>query len=409
MWDVFISHASEDKEEIARPLAQRLSERGINVWFDEQTLRLGDSLRRKIDQGLANSRFGIVILSPNFFAKEWPQLELDSLVARELGSDKLILPVWHEIERIDITRYSPILAGKLAVSTSRGMDEVVRQILKVVEVDESGLKGLPRPQAKVTQLRFRDFLKADTITAKVAVQKFHAAEKSFTIKWPQQHEDLLAKVKHLLSEAEQYDESGSIFFGCEPEIVGNFIDFANSSIRGAEAVRNGAGRRIPLLLEGMEDYWGGGSSFLETALCNFLTLANFEVQYQLAYTLRFQHIYQEFFPESWESWFKTDLSRAQKMSRLFQINEPVYSAEVFYISDFYLGAYFWGPKSMVIEAWKSGGRRPITNSWFVKYLIPQVELALLRKSDAPALRYREEATVNKVRDENGSEVSGSQL
>lgn len=72
-YDVFISHATEDKEEIVRPLATALVVRGLRVWYDEFELRIGDSLRRKIDAGLANSRFGVVVLSPNFFAKNWPQ------------------------------------------------------------------------------------------------------------------------------------------------------------------------------------------------------------------------------------------------------------------------------------------------------------------------------------------------
>ena len=71
-WDVFISHASEDKETVARPLAEALARRGVKVWFDAEQLTLGDSLRRSIDQGLAQSRYGIVILSRRFFAKEWP-------------------------------------------------------------------------------------------------------------------------------------------------------------------------------------------------------------------------------------------------------------------------------------------------------------------------------------------------
>jgi hypothetical protein len=62
------------------------------VWLDDCELTLGDSLRRSIDQGLAQSRFGVVILSPNFFAKEWPQKELDALVSREDGGQKVILP-----------------------------------------------------------------------------------------------------------------------------------------------------------------------------------------------------------------------------------------------------------------------------------------------------------------------------
>ena len=97
--DVFIAHASEDKEAVARPLANRLRERGYRVWYDEFQLKVGMSLRRSIDKGLVGSRFGVVILSPSFFAKEWPQRELDGLVARETsGEPGRILPVWHEVD-----------------------------------------------------------------------------------------------------------------------------------------------------------------------------------------------------------------------------------------------------------------------------------------------------------------------
>lgn len=72
-WDVFICHASEDKKDFVEELAQRLHDSGLAVWCGSFSLKLGDSLRRKIDEGLANSRYGIVILSKHFFAKEWPQ------------------------------------------------------------------------------------------------------------------------------------------------------------------------------------------------------------------------------------------------------------------------------------------------------------------------------------------------
>jgi hypothetical protein len=106
--DVFISHASEDKNTIARPLAEALNSRGLSVWYDEYTLKLGDSLREKIDQGVASCRFGVVILSPEFFSKAWPQRELDGLVAREAAQGgKLILPVWHRVSKAEIMRFSP--------------------------------------------------------------------------------------------------------------------------------------------------------------------------------------------------------------------------------------------------------------------------------------------------------------
>jgi len=134
VWDLFICHASEDKNEIAGPLAKALTVKGLSVWYDEFTLTLGDSLSRKIDEGLANSRFGVVILSPSFFKKEWPRRELDGLTAKEVSSGKTILPVWHNVDRDFLIKYSPVLADKLAVSTKEGLDKVVDEVLKVVNV-----------------------------------------------------------------------------------------------------------------------------------------------------------------------------------------------------------------------------------------------------------------------------------
>ena len=79
-YDVFISHASENKADVALPLANLLKRQGIKVWLDSFELKLGDSLSRSIDQGLSESRFGIVILSPEFLRKDWPRRELDGLV-----------------------------------------------------------------------------------------------------------------------------------------------------------------------------------------------------------------------------------------------------------------------------------------------------------------------------------------
>jgi hypothetical protein len=136
-WDVFICHASEDKEEIALPLAVALTEVGTEVWYDEFTLTLGDSLRSAIDRGLAKSRFGIVILSHNFFAKKWPQYELNGLITREINSKKVVLPVWHKITRPEIEQFSPPLADKLGISTGKGMDAVLKEVLKVVQPKSS--------------------------------------------------------------------------------------------------------------------------------------------------------------------------------------------------------------------------------------------------------------------------------
>ncbi len=118
-YDAFISHASEDKKVFVKPLADALNSMDYRVWYDEFELRVGDSLRQSIDQGLVNSRFGIVVLSPAFFAKNWPQYELNGLTAREMDGHKVILPIWHMVNRDDVLNYSPALADKVALSTRR--------------------------------------------------------------------------------------------------------------------------------------------------------------------------------------------------------------------------------------------------------------------------------------------------
>ena len=70
-FDAFISHAWDDKDTFVRKLAERLQKQRIEVWYDEFSLKAGDSLRRSIDFGLSKSRFGVVILSYNFFNKQW--------------------------------------------------------------------------------------------------------------------------------------------------------------------------------------------------------------------------------------------------------------------------------------------------------------------------------------------------
>ena len=131
-YDVFISHASEDKEVVARPLYEELTRRGMKVWFDEATLELGDSLGDMIDDGLAHSRYGVVILSPRFFEKHWPQEELDRLVKLENDGTSKILPILHQLEPDALRRYSPLLASRIAVRSSVGVPALAEQILSVV-------------------------------------------------------------------------------------------------------------------------------------------------------------------------------------------------------------------------------------------------------------------------------------
>ena len=110
------------------PDVMALERSGLRVWYDESTLKVGRSLRAAIDEGLAHSRFGVVVLSPNFFAKEWPQRELDGLVSKEVAGLNVILPVWHKVSLDEVRQYSPTLAGLFAANSSDGLETVVNQL-----------------------------------------------------------------------------------------------------------------------------------------------------------------------------------------------------------------------------------------------------------------------------------------
>lgn len=140
LYDAFICHAGDDKEAFVRPLVERLMAHHLEIWFDEFTLEVGQGLRRAIERGLSNSRFAIVVLSPAFFSKPWPQRELDGLVAIEVAEDRrLVLPVLHGITPAEVARVSPMLADIVATQSASGLDRVCESLLKRLRPEESPL------------------------------------------------------------------------------------------------------------------------------------------------------------------------------------------------------------------------------------------------------------------------------
>lgn len=135
-YDVFISHASEDKDEVVRPLANALKNLGIKVWYDEFEMRIGDSLRRKIDKGLANSRFGIVVVSRDFIKKGWTNYELDGIITKAVSGEQIILPIWQNITKKEVIDYSPSLADKLARNTAIDtVEDIAKEIADVIKTN----------------------------------------------------------------------------------------------------------------------------------------------------------------------------------------------------------------------------------------------------------------------------------
>ena len=149
-YDAFVCHASEDKDGVARPISGRLRAMGYRVWYDEFSLRVGDSLRQSIDRGLAESRFGIVVLSPAFFEKRWTQYELDGLVARQMQqTDPLMLPIWHGVTHGDVAAYSPALADKVALVSTLPLPAICEQLGAVIGPPAVRAAASPPPGSSV--------------------------------------------------------------------------------------------------------------------------------------------------------------------------------------------------------------------------------------------------------------------
>ncbi|MCD4663943.1 MAG: toll/interleukin-1 receptor domain-containing protein [Bacteroidales bacterium] len=133
--DVFISYASEERDSVAKPLAEVLTSLGVSVWFDQFDLKIGDSLRRKIDEGLAKCKYGVVVLSPSFFKKHYPNIELDGLAQKEIEGEKVILPIWVNIDEKQVRKFSLPLADRIAAQWNDGIIPVAMKLLDVIRPD----------------------------------------------------------------------------------------------------------------------------------------------------------------------------------------------------------------------------------------------------------------------------------
>lgn len=135
-YDLFISHASEDKDEIVRPMATILERLSVRVWYDEFSLQLGDSLTASIDKGLRQSRYGLLVLSKAFIGKNWPDFEYRSLLTRQIDGESVILPLWYGVTKEEVKAYSLFLTDIKGLAVSRdNMNVVIPAIVKVVRPD----------------------------------------------------------------------------------------------------------------------------------------------------------------------------------------------------------------------------------------------------------------------------------
>lgn len=134
----FISHDSRDKEIIARPLANGLASRCCTVWYDEYSLKIGDSLRESIEEGIKTAKKCILILTKNYLANPgWGKKEFNSIFTREIiCNEKIVIPIWHDVTKNDIYEYSPSLADIFALTWpipgNKTKDEYDREVQQLI-------------------------------------------------------------------------------------------------------------------------------------------------------------------------------------------------------------------------------------------------------------------------------------
>lgn len=137
-YDVFISHASEDKENLVTELSNELENLGLRVFEDVKVFKIGDSISKTINEGILNSKFGIIVLSPDFIKKAWTVYEFTGFLMREVNEgNKVILPIWHNISKEEVTQFNPTLTDKFSLDTSfysiKQMAEMIAEIAKPIE------------------------------------------------------------------------------------------------------------------------------------------------------------------------------------------------------------------------------------------------------------------------------------
>jgi hypothetical protein len=132
--DVFLCHAWDDRQGVAKQLHDELESRGVKVWFSEKDVVLGTSLMREIDRGLAKSRIGIVLVTPALLkrlkAEGIADKELSALLQREL-----LVPIIHETTYDALREVSPLLGSRSGLNTAENpMADVAGKLAELVAV-----------------------------------------------------------------------------------------------------------------------------------------------------------------------------------------------------------------------------------------------------------------------------------
>jgi hypothetical protein len=132
--DVFLCHAWDDRQGAAKELRDLLVASGVKVWFSENDLALGVPMMRAIDKGLANSRIGLVLVTPALLASLPREGVADKELAVLLMRNQLV-PIVHNTTYDALLNVSPMLASRSGLSTAEdSMAVVAAKIAELIAV-----------------------------------------------------------------------------------------------------------------------------------------------------------------------------------------------------------------------------------------------------------------------------------
>lgn len=128
-YHLFVSYASEDKD-FVRELVGALKGQGLNVWYDETEVKVGDIIVDKVNEGLSQSSYGIIVLSEDYFKKGWPQYEKRILIHQYIEDNKILFPIWHKIDKKRVKENDPHLASIFSLKSTFSLQSIVSQIME---------------------------------------------------------------------------------------------------------------------------------------------------------------------------------------------------------------------------------------------------------------------------------------
>jgi hypothetical protein len=131
-YDVFISHAYEDKKSFTDELATALKKKGLKIWYSGFELKIGDSIADSVNNALKAANYAIVVISPVYLKKQWAMSELNALFSQEAEHNR-ILPILNNITMNEIKEHLPMLADRYAISSDKGLEFIVDKIQEAIK------------------------------------------------------------------------------------------------------------------------------------------------------------------------------------------------------------------------------------------------------------------------------------